>query len=167
VRSLKEGGDIDGIVTVMSSSASHPVAPAVGLIAGLTATVSLTVADADTATVLRSGDVPVLGTPRLVALCEEASVRSLGNRLGAERTSVASRLQFDHLAPVAVGSTVVAEATLERVEGRRLIFTVAATLRSAERTGLVAAGRLTRVVVDRQAFLAKAGAMAEGSPPKA
>jgi fluoroacetyl-CoA thioesterase len=157
--------DIDGIVTVMPRSASHP-APAVGgLVAGLTATVSLTVAEEDTATSLRSGDVAVLGTPRLVALCEEASVRTLGNRLGAERTSVASRLQFDHLAPVGVGSTVTAEATLERVEGRRLIFTVAATLRSAERTGLVAAGRLTRVVVDRQAFLAKAGALAEGTTP--
>ncbi len=152
----------------MSRSASHSVAPAVGgLVAGLTATVSLTVAEEDTATSLRSGDVAVLGTPRLVALCEEASVRTLGNRLGAERTSVASRLQFDHLAPVAIGTTVTAEATLERVEGRRLIFTVAATLRSSERTGLVAAGRITRVVVDRQAFLAKAGALAEDSTPTA
>ena len=149
----------------MSRSASHPVAPSVGgLIAGLTATVSLTVTDADTAVSLHSGDVAVLATPRLVALCEEASVRTLGERLGGQRTSVATRIQFDHLAPVAVGSTVTAEATLERVEGRRLIFTVSATLRSTERTGLVAAGKLTRVVVDRQAFLAKAGALAEGLP---
>lgn len=125
--------------------------------AGLAASVSLTVAEEDTATRLRSGDVPVLGTPRLVALCEEASCRALEGHLPGERTSVASRVQFDHLAPVPVGATVTAEATLERVEGRRLTFTVAVTGRSAERTGLVAAGRLTRVLVDRGAFLVKAG----------
>ena len=39
---------------------------------------------------------------------------------------MATRVQFDHLAPVAVGSVVLAEATLVKVEGRRLIFTVSA-----------------------------------------
>lgn len=117
----------------------------------------LTVTDTDTATRLRSGDVPVLGTPRLVALCEEASCLALDDRLGADRTSVASRLQFDHLSPVPVGATVSAEATLERVEGRRLVFTLSVTLDADDRAGLVAAGRLTRVLVDRPAFLEKAG----------
>lgn len=124
---------------------------------GLTGSASLTVTESDTAQCLRSGDVPLLATPRLVALCEEASCLALDGRLGAGRTSVASRLQFDHLVPVPVGCTVRAEATLERVEGRRLIFTVSAMLRSRERTGLVAAGRVTRVVVERAAFLSKAG----------
>jgi len=47
---------------------------------------------------------------------------------------------------------VRAEATLERVEGRRLIFTVSVT----DESGLVAAGKVTRVVVDETSFLAKA-----------
>ena len=117
----------------------------------------LTVSPADTAECAGSGDVPVLATPRLVALCEEASCRSLDGRLGDGRTSVASRVQFDHLMPVPVGATVAAEATLERVEGRRLVFTVSVTLRSDRHTALVAAGRVTRVVVERERFLAKAG----------
>jgi fluoroacetyl-CoA thioesterase len=125
--------------------------------AGLSGSVSLTVTEADTALSLRSGDVPVLGTPRLVALCEEASCRALDGRLGPERTSVGSRVQFDHLVPVPVGSTVTAEATLEKVEGRRLVFTISVGLDAADRAALVAAGRLTRVVVQRAAFLAKAG----------
>ena len=104
----------------------------------------------------------MLATPRLVALCEEASCRALDGHLAPGRTSVATRIQFDHLAPAAVGATVTAEATLERVEGRRLIFTVSATLRSADHDGLVGAGRLTRVLVDEAAFLAKAGALAGG-----
>lgn len=128
-----------------------------GVAAGLSGSVHLTVGETDTATRLRSGDVPVLGTPRLVALCEEASCRALDDHLGANRTSVASRLQFDHLSPVPVGATVTADATLEKVEGRRLVFTLSVTLDADDRAGLVAAGRLTRVLVDRSAFLVKAG----------
>ena len=122
----------------------------------MTASVSLTVAESDTALSLHSGDVPVLATPRLMALCEEASCRVLDGRLDPGRTSVASRVQFDHLVPVPVGATVTAEATLERVEGRRLVFTISVALDADDRAALVAAGRLTRVVVDRPAFLAKA-----------
>jgi len=49
-----------------------------------------------------------------------------------------------------VGGVVWAEATLDRIEGRRLVF----TLSVSESAGLVAAGKLIRVIVDREAFLA-------------
>ena len=125
--------------------------------AGLAAQIELTVGTEDTAEHFRSGDVPVLATPRLIALCEEASCRATDGHLAESQSSVATRVQFDHLAPVAVGSVVLAEATLVKVEGRRLIFTVSAARLEAEGGGLVGAGRVTRVVVDRSAFLAKAG----------
>jgi predicted thioesterase len=54
--------------------------------------------------------------------------------------------------PTAVGSQVTAEATLEKVEGRRLTFTVHAH----DARGLIAAGRVTRVVVDVERFMEKA-----------
>ena len=66
-------------------------------------------------------------------------------------TTVGMRVQLDHLAPTAVGNEVTAEATLEKVEGRRLIFTVSAT----DDRGLIAAGKVTRVVVDVERFLDK------------
>ena len=138
-----------------SSEPSEQLDPA--LASGLSASVSLEVTPADTAVALGSGDVEVLGTPRLVALCEEASCRALDGHLTGGQTSVASRIQFDHLAPVAVGTTVTAEATLERVEGRRLVFTVSVRLRSDAQAGLVGAGRLTRVLVDTEKFMAKTG----------
>ncbi len=142
-----------------AKSATHSAAQAPSfpsaVHAGLSAVVSLTVAEPDTAVCLRSGDVPVLGTPRLIALCEEASCRALEGRLGTDRTSVGSRVQFDHLVAVPIGSTVTAEATLEKVEGRRLIFTITVALDAEDRAALVGAGRLTRVVVHRPAFLAK------------
>jgi fluoroacetyl-CoA thioesterase len=119
---------------------------------GLTAKVDLTVTDADTAIAHGSGDVPVLATPRIVALCEEVSVGCLRGQLDPGSTSVGMRVQLDHLAPTKVGSKVVAEATLDRVEGRRLTFNVSVN----DHCGLVAAGKVTRVVVERDRFLDKA-----------
>jgi predicted thioesterase len=64
-------------------------------------------------------------------------------------TTVGMRVQFDHLQPSAIGAHVTAEATLEKVQGRRLTFTVSAS----DERGLVAAGKVTRVVVDVDRFL--------------
>jgi predicted thioesterase len=141
-----------------SSEAAAATAAGHGPHAGLSAQVELIVAEADTAEAFRSGDVPVLATPRLLALCEEATCRATDGHLEATQASVAMRVQFDHLAPVAVGSVVLAEATLVKVEGRRLIFTVSAARLEGDGGGLVGAGRVTRVVLDRGTFLAKAGA---------
>jgi predicted thioesterase len=119
---------------------------------GMTGRATLDVADGDTAPALRSGEVPVLATPRLIALCEEATCNAVGVRLAEGQTTVGMRVQFDHLAPTPVGGHVVADATLEKIEGRRLVFTVSAS----DGSGLVGAGRITRVVVDTETFLAKA-----------
>ena len=118
---------------------------------GLCAAVELEVGDADTAVAIRSGDVPVLATPRLIALCEEASVKALVGQLAPNETSVGMQVQLDHLAPTAVGHTVAAEATVERLNGRRIIFTVSVN----DERGLIAVGRVTRVVVDIERFMEK------------
>ncbi|HEY7946702.1 MAG TPA: hotdog domain-containing protein [Acidimicrobiales bacterium] len=118
---------------------------------GLSARVSLVVDESDTALALRSGDVPVLATPRVIALCEEAACLAVDGMLDKGQTSVGVRVQFDHLVPVGIGSEIVAEAVLEKVEGRRLVFTVTAT----DSAGLAGAGKLTRVIVNRADFLAK------------
>jgi len=118
---------------------------------GLTASVTLVVDDADTALALKSGDVPVLGTPRVIALAEQATVEAIRGELPEGRTTVGYQVQLAHLTPTAVGGTVVAEATLEQVEGRRLTFRVAVN----DARGLVAAGRITRVIVERARFLEK------------
>ena len=119
---------------------------------GLSAEVELTVSDADTAIAIGSGTVPVLATPRVVALCEETSVRAVENDLAPGTTTVGMRVQLDHLAPTAVGQTVSCEATLESVAGRRVTFTVSVN----DARGLVAAGKITRVIVDTERFLEKA-----------
>jgi predicted thioesterase len=118
---------------------------------GLRAEVSLHVGDADTAVAARSGDVPVLATPRLLALCEEATVTALAGHLDAGKTTVGMRVQLEHLAPTGVGGTVRAEAVLEEVEGPRLTFKVSAH----DDRGLVGVGRVTRVIVNTERFLEK------------
>jgi predicted thioesterase len=123
-----------------------------GLPSGLSASVTHTVEEGDTALAIGSGDVPVLATPRLVALVEQASVQALGGKLGPDKTSVGYEVQIAHLSPTPVGSEVTAEATLEGVEGRRLTFRVSVT----DARGLVAAGRITRVVVVRDQFIERA-----------
>jgi predicted thioesterase len=85
-------------------------------------------------------------------LAEEATVRAVAGELGDRETTVGYRVQLDHLAPTAVGGQVDAEATLESVESRRLTFRVSVS----DGRGLVAAGRITRVVVERERFMEKA-----------
>jgi predicted thioesterase len=118
----------------------------------LSATVVHVVTDGDTAVALGSGDVPVLATPRVIALCEQATCEAYRPTLKEGQTTVGSEVQLKHLAAVRPGREVRAEATVERVEGRRVIFTVSVT----DDNGLVAAGKITRVVVDREQFLTKA-----------
>lgn len=118
---------------------------------GLKGEARLRVSDADTALALGSGDVDVLGTPRLVALFEQATIEAIAHILEPDQTTVGMRVQVDHLQPTPVGAEVVVEASLDKIEGRRISFTVTAS----DSGGLVAAGKVTRVVVDRTKFMSK------------
>ena len=84
-----------------------------------------------------------------MALSEAATIDALGDKLPSGSTSVSMRVHFDHVRPVPVGRTVFAKARLERVEGRRLTFSVEA--RDAD-GDLVGSGRIVRIVVERQRF---------------
>ena len=111
----------------------------------------LVVTEQDTARELGSGMIDVLGSPRLIALCEQAACTAVADALEAGSTTVGMRIQLDHLQPTPIGAEVVAEAVLEKIEGRRLSFTVSA----ADPGGLVAAGKITRVLVDVEHFMTK------------
>jgi fluoroacetyl-CoA thioesterase len=110
--------------------------------------VTLVVGEADTALALRSGDVPVLASPRVVALAEEAAVQALAGVLPEGKTSVGAWVELEHTAPSHIGATVVAEAVLLGVHGRRLEFSVSVREGDEE----VAHVRHRRVVVSRARF---------------
>ncbi len=119
---------------------------------GLTARVELTVTDADTAQTLGSGEVPVLATPRALALAEAATVLATKTSLSGELTTVGTRVELVHKLPTPIGRTVVAVARLATVEGRELSFDVA--LYDGSR--VIASGVVERVVLDRHRFVEKA-----------
>ena len=114
------------------------------------------VTDADTAVALGSGDVPVLATPRLVAWLEAATVAVLDDVLDASSTSVGTRVEVEHSAASPVGAHLTAAASISYVDGRLVRFEVAAEHRVGDgEPAVVATGRITRVVVDRERFLAR------------
>src|SRR5689334_23513920 len=108
---------------------------------------------ADTAVALRSGDLEVLATPRLVAWLEAATCEAVRGRLADGRTTVGTSVEFDHLAPSAVGARVVATAVLAGSTERTLLFNVEAQDHASGR--LLGGGVITRAIVDRERFLAR------------
>ncbi len=108
-----------------------------------------TVGEADTGASVGSSDLRILATPILLALSEAATVDALAGSLPGGSTSVSMRVHYDHVRPVPVGRPVFAAARLERVEGRRLTFSVEARDEAGD---LVGSGRIVRIIVDRRRF---------------
>jgi predicted thioesterase len=111
----------------------------------------LTVGAENTALVLGSGDMEVLATPAMVALMENAAMMAVADCLPEGSTTVGIEISTSHLKASAVGANVVAEATLEEVDGRRLVF----SLKAWDDAGVIGEGKHTRFIVDRERFLSK------------
>lgn len=118
---------------------------------GLRGTAVTTVRPENTALALGSGDLPVFGTPALVALMEAAAVEALGGRLGADETTVGTAIAVTHLAATPLGLEVRAEAELVAAEGRKLTF----ALTAQDGREPIGEGRHERMVVGRARFLAR------------
>ncbi len=115
---------------------------------GMRGRATTTVEESDTAMALGSGDVSVLGTPRLIALCEQATVDAVSGALGSDRTTVGIRVELDHLAPSHVGDAIVALAHLDAIDGSQLRFSVTASDGRRD----VGRGVVLRAIVDRERF---------------
>src|SRR5262249_30563659 len=125
---------------------------------GMTAEISITVGEDDTAAAFASGAVPVLATPRLIGLIEQAAAQAVQPALQPEQTTVGTHVEVRHLAATPIGMRVTARAELVAIEGRRLRFRVEA--RDAQE--LVADGTHERAVVDRSRFLERVAKKAGG-----
>ncbi len=128
---------------------------------GLRSFVRIVVAGTDTAAAMGSGDVPVLGTPRLLALAEAAAVAAIGPSLQPGQTSVGTSAAMEHSRPSPLGAEVVVEAELTEVDGPRLVFRFTARHKRLpgspdDHDQVVGAGTLERVIVDRDRFVSRA-----------
>jgi fluoroacetyl-CoA thioesterase len=135
------------------------------LTAGLRGTARMVVGEADTAVALGSGDVPVLGTPRLLALAEAATVAALAPHLDPADTTVGTSVTVTHRRASPVGSAVVAEAELTGVNGHRLTFSFTARGGPPGQDQVVGTGTIERAVVTREPFLAGLRPVAPPAPP--
>lgn len=70
------------------------------------------VGEADTAIAVGSGDVPVLATPRLLALAEAASVAAVTAQLAEGQTSVGTAVSLEYRRACPLGAEVSVEAEL-------------------------------------------------------
>jgi fluoroacetyl-CoA thioesterase len=126
---------------------------AMALEPGLQAEVVHLVTDEDTAATIGSGDVPVLATPRLLALAEAATVATVRAELPPGQTTVGTHVELAHLRPTPVAIRIGVTATLTEVDGRSLRFEIVAEHPDGR---VVATGAVRRVIVDRARFVARA-----------
>ena len=115
---------------------------------GNTAEVTLVVGESDTAIAHGSGDVPVLATPRVLALAEQAAVAALGESLAPGQTSVGVHAELHHVKATKVGGAVTAAAEVLAVSGRQITF----EFQVLEGDEVAAYGTHQRVIVNRDRF---------------
>lgn len=120
---------------------------------GLTYTCTRTVEEHHLAVNVGSGDLRVLATPSMMALMEEAAMRTVAPHLPEGATTVGGQISSSHVKPTAHGRTVSATATLVEVEGRKLKFTVTAS----DDEGIIGEGEHLRFIVDKVKFMARLG----------
>jgi predicted thioesterase len=124
------------------------------LTTGISAEISLTVTESDTAAKWGSGLVPVFGTPALVGLMEAAAVKALEEHLPDGQTTVGGHIDVRHLAATPVGMQVRARAELTSIDGRRLTFQIEAW----DEVEKIGEALHERFVIDKEKFIARAQA---------
>ena len=107
--------------------------------------------DAVTAIAMGSGDMPVLATPAMMALMENAAMLAVAPHLPEGCTTVGGHISASHLKPTPVGETVTATATVIRVEGKKIEFKLKARCGDT----LLGEGTHLRFIVDREKFMSR------------
>ena len=118
---------------------------------GLTHTSRLTVTDAVTAIAMGSGDMPVLATPAMMALMENAAMLAVADHLPEGSTTLGGHITSSHLKPSKLGDTVTATAVVTRVDGKKIEFTIQAHCCDV----LLGEGTHLRFIVDKEKFMSR------------
>lgn len=114
-------------------------------------TSELTVIDVVTAIAIGSGDMPVLATPMMMALMENAAMLAVEDELPEGCTTVGGHIESSHLKPSKIGDKVSATAEVTKVDGKKIEFRVSAYSGDT----LLGEGTHLRFIVDRERFMSK------------
>ena len=123
------------------------------IVIGQKHTSELTVNDSVTAIAMGSGDMPVLATPAMMALMENAAMLAIDEALPEGCTSVGGHIESSHLRPSKIGDKITAIAEVTKIDGKKVEFKVAAY--SGET--LLGEGTHLRFIVDKERFMSKLG----------
>ena len=114
-------------------------------------TSELMVTESVTAIAMGSGDMPVLATPSMMALMENAAMLAVSDHLPEGSTTVGGHIASSHLKPSKLGDTVTATATVTRVDGKKIEFKIEAHCGDT----LLGEGTHLRFIVDRAKFMSR------------
>ena len=114
-------------------------------------TSELTVTEEVTAVKIGSGDMPVLATPAMLALMENAAMLAVADSLADGETTVGGHIESSHLKPSKIGDKITATAEVTKVEGKKIEFKVSAHCNDI----LLGEGTHLRFIVDRNRFIEK------------
>ena len=115
---------------------------------GLVGNAELVVGTNDTAPRVGSGRIPVLATPIMINLMEEAALSAVENLLPEGKQSLGTRVDISHIAATPIGMRVHADAELMESDGRKLLFKV----KVYDEQELIGEGFHERVIVSAEAF---------------
>lgn len=118
---------------------------------GLTHTSQLKVTESVLAISMGSGDLPVLATPAMMALMENAAMLAVAPHLPEGSTTVGGHISASHIKPTPIGETVTATATVVKVDGKKIEFEVKAHCVDI----LLGEGSHLRFIVDREKFMSR------------
>ena len=118
---------------------------------GLKHTSELTVSEAVTAIQVGSGDMPVLATPMMMALMENAAMLAVKDELPEGCTTVGGHIESSHLKPSKIGDVVKATVEVTKVDGKKIEFNVSAYSNET----LLGEGTHLRFIVDREKFMSR------------
>lgn len=108
----------------------------------------LTVTENMTALAVGSGDMPVLATPMMMALMENAAMLAVKDKLPEGFTTVGGHIESSHLKPSKIGAVVKAEAEVTKVDGKKIEFRITAYSGDT----LLGEGTHLRFIVDKEKF---------------
>ena len=111
----------------------------------------MTVTDPVTAIAVGSGDMPVLATPMMMALMENAAMLAVRDELPQGCTTLGGHIESSHLKPSKIGDTVRAEAEVTKVDGKKIEFRVSAFSGDT----LLGEGTHLRFIVDKEKFMSR------------
>jgi len=119
------------------------------LVIGLKAELQHRVVTEELLSSIYPGGPPVLATPFVLGLMEQAAARAIQPHLDPGEASVGYGFEFHHLAPTPDGATVVAVAEVTSVEKNLVTFAIEAR----DHVDVVARGTHVRAVIDMERFM--------------